>query len=341
MILRALPVALLLSLALISRAHAYPIEPRTLWELTKESELIVLAEVEAVEEYVSQGADSSRRGDVARLRIIEVWKGTKPERLEVRFRRGMVCPAPPRYEPGRRVVAFLKRYEDTWRTTGLSYGTHYPPDDGAVEAYWQSVRQALAAQESPLESRRVEWAVRTALHPSTRWDGLYMLAPSADELHAFFDSRDPTSARLSQQQLKLLADAFVQAPTRDRTLSLMLAVLRDHPSNAVDTTALSALETILREPEGVPWWTEQTMKLVARRLGKPLLPPEPSKPQGDKASKEEAEAEEETHYEGHDAFSARMRQQWEAFKKANQLSPTPLSIPPRRGPTSVGGETPP
>lgn len=315
MTIRSIITALLLSLAISPPAHADQIEPQTLWELTQGASLIVLAEVERVGQADPRNPDYSYGGDVARLRVLEVWKGTKPELLEVTFRKNLICPTPSRYEPGRRVVAFLKPLTRSWLTIGYSYGTRYPRDDSAVQAYRVAVRMALEAQESSREKQRVEWAVNIAVHPATRWDGLYTLVPEfdADELQAH--------AKLSLRQQQLLADAFVKAPLGGNgTLARVLGLLQDYPSKDVDETALSLLEMSLQEPESLLAYTDDEMKLIARRLGKPLV--------------EEPKRINKDSYEPDAARSARLKRQWESFKKANHLTPAPLPRP-------LEGETPP
>src|SRR5262245_18159092 len=108
MTIRPIITALLFSLAISPPAYADAISPQSLWELTQNARLIVLAEVERVGQADPRNPDFGYGGDVARLRVLEVWKGTKPELLEVTFRKNLICPKPSRYEPGRRVVAFLK-----------------------------------------------------------------------------------------------------------------------------------------------------------------------------------------------------------------------------------------
>jgi hypothetical protein len=323
MTVRSIITVLLLSLGLSLPAHADQIEPQTLWELTQEARLIVLAEVE-VGNADPHSPDYSAGIDVAQLRVLEVWKGTRPERLDVVIRRTL-CPTPPWYEPGRRVVAFLKPSGSSWRTTGLSYGARYPTDEAAEQAYRLAVSMALEAQESGREKQRVEWAVNTAVHPATRWDGLYALVPAfdADARPRQDVSGQRNAGRLSLRQQQLLADAFVKAPVSEGTLSRILALLEDYPSKAVDDTALSFIEMSLRDSEGLQFDTERAMKLIARRLGKPLASPEPPKPQRAAARKED----EDPPYETHEAILARLKQQWESFKKENHLTPAPLSSP--------------
>ena len=120
---------------------AYPISPVTLWGLTSEATLVVLADIPAVTEATETGGtalrdapSSTRRGGagaIAHLRVREAWKGAASGTIEVAFDPNYICPAPPVYVAGKTVVAFLTADGDLWRTVALSYGTHYPaPADG-------------------------------------------------------------------------------------------------------------------------------------------------------------------------------------------------------------------
>src|SRR5947207_992629 len=144
--------AFLLVALLPGLASAYPIPPVPLRKLVETSEVIVLARVVGVSSPELGEADPRWDADVAHLEVLETLKGSPPPSLEVRFTAAMICPAPPRYEPGEKVLAFLRsgdrmadelRAEDRsaeacaelermrghWYTNSLSYGTLYPTSE--------------------------------------------------------------------------------------------------------------------------------------------------------------------------------------------------------------------
>lgn len=153
----------------LAPAHAYPLQPQTLWGLTRRARLVVLAEVTAIgtAPRVKQapGEDMGTPSfpeALARLRVLEVWKGPKLDQVEVRFQDGVLCPSPPAYARGQRVIAFLVEEEGQWSTVGLSYGTRRAAGASAVEAYRTAVREALAAQsKEPGDAERLAWGLPT------------------------------------------------------------------------------------------------------------------------------------------------------------------------------------
>jgi hypothetical protein len=89
------------------RAQAYHIPPVTLWDLVKQANTIVLATVEN-EGSIDRGlGDTNWNDTVALLSVQEIWQGKAAGRIQVPYPRGMICPAPPRYEAGLIVLAFL------------------------------------------------------------------------------------------------------------------------------------------------------------------------------------------------------------------------------------------
>ncbi len=338
-----------------TRAEAYPIAPMTLWELTLEAELIVWAEVEAVttrafkdyDEYKLSGFEEG----VARLRVREVWKGTAhpDERVEVAYLPFTSCPAPPRYEQGLLVVAFLTRWNGTWSTVGLSYGTRYPTNNDEAQAYRRVVELAVKAQkqasprvpyredEQALASAPVDWEVLAASHPATRWDGLFRLVPTGDVVRDFYVGGVDKSVRLSPEQREALARGFVTHPPLDRSLPMLLLPLRGHASAEVDAAAARALETVLLD-SGPSRWALLAFDLLRERHGETLVPrvmPESEDPI--------TRAWESAQPGGVGARSkavSSLPEEWRRFKQRRRLSPRLLPLPVEPPVAGVGGETP-
>ncbi|HZJ53654.1 MAG TPA: hypothetical protein VFD38_05900 [Myxococcaceae bacterium] len=248
--------------------HAYPIAPVTLWELIERSPLIVLAEVERVSQH--EPTEDDWNSSVAHLRVLETWKGRVLERVEVPYPANMICPAPPVYDPGHRVIAFLTRENGPFSTVGLSYGTRYPETRDDEVAYRDAVRGALSIMsaqrgESVPPAARRAWQLGLVAHEATRWDGLYGLEPAADERHARYDGREPP-APLSVEERRTLAKAFVSAPPVDGTLPVMLRALRSLEDPAITAAAVDAYESVL-QAHHFPWWAKEVLPLIAERLG--------------------------------------------------------------------------
>jgi hypothetical protein len=279
---------------------AYPISPVTLWDLTREADLVVLADVTDITNTEVPAAtpmrdtpSSSRTfgaGAIAHLHVREVWKGetgNSSGTIEVAFEPNLICPAPPRYVAGKTTVAFLAKPEAgkadggaadvapagvPWHTVALSYGTHYPAA-GEIADYRDRVREArdLLARRSVPEADRLDWLVRAASRRATRWDGLYELMPQGDSLHSYYDQTLDArvgKARLTPAQYQTLAVGFVAQPSIDRTLPMFLALFNGRPHHALDRAAMGAVERILLS-DRAPWWIGEAMTLLLRRLGDP------------------------------------------------------------------------
>ena len=221
--------------------------------------------------------------EVAHLRIREAWRGNaRPgERIKVRFNSYITCPvAPPAYEPGEAVIAFLSQDDGIWRTVTQSrYGTRYPEDEDELTGYRRAVTRVRLTEEQAIVARAAgrepgvmaaltDWRVFAAIHPATRWDGLYGLVPEGDEALSAFETRSPRPVHLSSVQREQLARAFVEAPAADRSLPMMLTVLRGYSSAEVDATAARALESVFAR-EWHPPWTRRALDLLRERYGEP------------------------------------------------------------------------
>lgn len=278
-----MPQRLFLALLVIACStlslRSYPISPVTLWDLIKNSQLIVLADVIEITKApplsATELADPTRSPDeifrdaTARLRIRETWKGEPLAGVDVKFPDSLICPAPPRYVPGKVVLAFLSRNKEAWETTALSYGTIYPRRED-VAGFRDLVLRAVTLQlaKDVSDNAIAEWHVEAASLPGTRWHGLYFLAPESDALHSYYDRRDKSAMtnQLTPTELRQIADAFIATPPTDRTLPMALAVLSEFPDESVSLAAASALEALLRE-DAVPWWIKSALGRILQRYG--------------------------------------------------------------------------
>jgi hypothetical protein len=319
------------------RAEAYPIPPVTLWELTEKADTIVLATVEA-ERRRDGGADDDDDWNTttAVLSVIEAWKGKPGARIDVPYPAGLLCPAPPRYEAGLTVLAFLERgTKGRYETVGLSYGTLYP-EPPEVDLFRQLVRRASTAQAAAdagaRETARVEWLVRAAGPPATRWHGLYALAPQGDALHSFYDDRPRPRITLTLRQLEELSRAFVAAPVLDVSMPMMLKVLAGHADAAVDEVAVAAVDTML-ELKDPPFWTADVVGLTMQRLGKA---PVVGRRRGSKSH-----LGSDPLLGGLDFDATKLRSRWAAVRKTLSFAHRTLDLPSNSGVRRVGATTPP
>lgn len=176
----------------------YPIPPVTLLRLIEEADLIVLADVVGVGgELCGVRANHGDRANpppeaalvkvaagetsAALLQIERVLKGkAEPNsRIRVPFSGNLICPVPARYLRGEKLIVFLRKNDETWRTCHLRYGTRVINGQVDTEAYSSRIRELLNIIERDDESDRraetIDWLVRCVEHPTTRWDGAYAL----------------------------------------------------------------------------------------------------------------------------------------------------------------------
>jgi hypothetical protein len=146
--------------------------------LINESELIVSASVEKITLIKSE--DSFGEG-IARLNILSVVKGAEgSQSVDVYYGPNIVCPAPPRYEEGATVLAFLarRRRGPGYITVGLSYGAK-SLSNREIEVYSARIRELIEIEKQTDPNTRqgllVEWLVRCAEEPTTRWEGAFDL----------------------------------------------------------------------------------------------------------------------------------------------------------------------
>ena len=159
-------VAVILAVSLLTPrpAGAYPIPPVTLWHLIEQADIVVLARVVRIDEPEEQPTENEREqavgdGDVAVLRVLETWKGEEPGEIRVNFSRGVICPAPPRYEVGEIVLAFLERGETHTRRWAEANAQREeerlrmtPEEKAAEEAAWRET-----GREPPTVEEEAQW----------------------------------------------------------------------------------------------------------------------------------------------------------------------------------------
>jgi len=169
------PLLLLAALSAGTAAPAYPIPPQPLRKLFVEAELVVVA-VPGRSVAVPERPDDWDQAAVP-LAIRRVLKGDPAlKEVTVFHKPNLICPAPDTYPEGKTVVAFLHRHKtrDGYRAPGLSYASKVL-EPRALEAFVARVEELAkipdAAAPSEPSRELVEWAVKCAENPATRWDG--------------------------------------------------------------------------------------------------------------------------------------------------------------------------
>jgi hypothetical protein len=164
-------------------AHPYPITPRPLRLLVQESQFIISGYV--VKVFENKKSKDHWDGTIARIAVMERLQGNiKPDTIEVALSPNMICPDPAHYEENTRVMAFIdKDKKGRYYTHALSYGAKTLALD-AIEIYKARVLEMQQIKKIKDDNERytqtVEWLVKCAENPITRWEGTYELNPGSD-----------------------------------------------------------------------------------------------------------------------------------------------------------------
>ena len=321
-------------LVVAAQAFAYPIPPQTLWELSRDAEAIVVAHVDKVKELPQRDDDGPwLPSHQATLTVQESLKGSAKGVIEVPYFGNMACPAPPDYRAGETVVAFLGKDKDAWHTVALSYGTRYPGDAASLAQTRHVIVMAAQLQRGQRAEPPMGWMLVAISHPSTRWDGLFALQHESDEVHSFYGHRAP-SEPLDPITLAAIEGAFLERPSFDETVPMMLRLLASRRSPAITQLAFDILESVLRVGSA-PWWTDEAMDLVEARLGAPT--PKPGNP-GEPLAAEVARVNVMSSFEEREAAA---QARWEALKARAKLTPSGRVDYQPPHPSRTGGQTPP
>lgn len=262
---------------------AYPIPPRPLRLLIQESEFIVTARVVAADRRTSElELDARRRqsgaGGVMLLEIDGFVKGDPGRTTIAQVNYGWICPAPARYVAGTRVLAFLDREADGegFTTHALSYGAK-TLDDAGMALYLERIREQLAIERlpegEPKLATQVEWLVKCAEDPLTRWEGAYELARAGDFM-SFYEhrsSRSPDFAgQLSYAQRERLREAFLQARSFESGEQCLEVLFHDDPDPRLQAWLVAELREHHQEVEKNGYGVSAVLvERIARRDGRP------------------------------------------------------------------------
>lgn len=156
----------------------FPIEPVPLRKLVMSSGLIVIGYVRTF----SENENKFNFYDKASIEIIEILKGSLDERfITLKMDIDLACPAPAVYYDSTYTIAFLKRNsKGEFYTNSLFYGSK-TLSLTEIEIYKSRIKELqsilLIADSTENKKQSIDWLVKCAENPVTRWEGVYELAP--------------------------------------------------------------------------------------------------------------------------------------------------------------------
>lgn len=259
-------LALLLTLA--ASAPVYPIAPVPLHELVARSDLVAVVVPRPLEPGVGERGWTMERVE---LLIEEVLVGNQFASVTTSYLQGMLCPGPPEYPEGERVLAFLDHDEESgWEAVGLHYGTKQL-DPATLEIYRARIRELdelISARPKRWRDTPafVEWLVRCAEEPATRWEGAYALEPSADTRWDFEFDPPPAGLRhrLGPTQRSRLLTVLLETRSIGNAELCLMQALADEPGTALDDFALERLSELVPKD---PQLAAPILVLLAERSG--------------------------------------------------------------------------
>ena len=196
-------------------ANVYPISPRPLRKLIKESQFIAYAHVIDTNETSGEYETSK-----AVLVIYEVLQGNiQKDTILVNFFPHFICPAPAHYAKGMDVLVFLDRDKEIgYRTHALSYGAKELNKEGfeVYKSRIQEMQSILKIKDHLNQNIKImDWLVECAANTYTRWEGTYELSPQSDFMSLYDQSQGVLAMKelLDPNHRKKLKDALFTIET--------------------------------------------------------------------------------------------------------------------------------
>jgi hypothetical protein len=164
----------------------------------------------------------------------------------------------------------LEGHGEHWSACSLSYGSKELQAD-ALLAYESLVVQYLTILDIENGEKRdaaeLDWLVRAAANPLTRWEGAYELDPAP--LHTVpSEAAKNRCARLSSEQRALLLEALLASPRRDEGTDELFGMFRSDPDPRLTYWVLTMLE---KDASHLPWDYDDLLLFAMPRICDPHL----------------------------------------------------------------------
>ncbi len=171
-----LAVIIFLLITVSQNTLALPISPQPLRKLVMESEYIVYADVIDI---ITEKSTTHKDISFAVLVIKDKLQGTiNNDTIKVYFSTDIICPEPAKYSKGETVLAFLNRNYTGYYTHARSYGSK-PMGSSAFLVYKLRIHEMQSIMELENEEEKkkqtIDWLVKCALNPVTRFEGILEL----------------------------------------------------------------------------------------------------------------------------------------------------------------------
>jgi hypothetical protein len=252
---------------LAESTSAYPIPPRPLRQLVRESELIVVAKAGATVEFPKDEKHGFRWK--VSLTIDRIVKGKCDKQITVLYQPNLACPAPAEFPEGKVVLAFLAWSDpaQAYYVPGLSYGTKVV-DVAGLELYLLRIddlsKIPAEKADEPACDATVDWLVRCIESPVTRWEGAYEFTRSSFRLARQGDPEPIPLRRLKKDQWTRILDAFTQPHPFESGDVHVLQMVADMPDARIDRYLIDELKRQRSKKD--PWYSADLIETLSQRL---------------------------------------------------------------------------
>lgn len=216
---------------------------KTLLDLCRESELIVVAEV--IRSTPLHEKSASEEGNAV-LKINSIVKGeADSEIISCYYWTGMICPYPPNYSVGSTVLAFLniRNNNNGYYTLGDHHGAKTLSYEGQDIFLTRTIEALdILGTTDRRESKIIEWLVRCAEDPVTRWDGVYELYRNIGISNQFPGSYVNYSKELTSDQIARLYKIVLQTDYFASPEAWIINVIRDSVDERLASLLIKCLK---------------------------------------------------------------------------------------------------
>lgn len=246
--------------------------PQPLRLLVEGSQYIIVGYVVKVLD-ASDAKGNTWGAKLAKIAIKDKLQGQlKGDTIQIVFFPKLICPSPAVYEAGTHVIAFVDKGKDGhYYTHALKYGakTLAPADIAIYKARILEMQQiAQLKNKTERYTQTVEWLVKCAEQPATRWEGGFELSLQSDFM-VYYDKRYQDGFRkgLSEAQRERLKTALL-ATTDMRTEDLFLVdMVYDGNEKIINVFMLNGLKN--QAPSD--WLTGGFMRRLAHLSNTPEM----------------------------------------------------------------------
>lgn len=252
------PLILCLFIFFSIKTLAYPIDPRPLRKLVAESQYIIVGYVKEIAQDTIRDNAEVWTNTKAIIEIKEVLQGNiKKKIIEVPFFPELICPQPENYQVNTLVLAFLDKKQGTYSTHALSYGEKsFKLDDlQSIQVYKDRIKEIQLIQKIGDEHKKfeltVDWLVKCAENPVTRWEGIYELSPTSDFMSYYKTSKSENfGLDLDKSQKERLKKALFERDKKANARYVdfgLVDLIYNEYTDEIDKMLLSHLKNISNE----------------------------------------------------------------------------------------------